>query len=108
MTALDVAQWTPRSDPEFPEPAPEPEPFSPKHPWPSAPQSCEIPDAMECEAEAAYRIGNGAAADYACGRHRWEAVAAHYRLEPNLPIYELDEGNGHACNEIRKTFGGAE
>lgn len=65
------------------------------------PQIVEIADAMDCTAEAAYRFGNGAAADYACGRHRFEVVAAHYKRENNLPIYDLPEGNGHVCNEAR-------
>jgi hypothetical protein len=65
------------------------------------PRTVEITDAIDCTVEAVYRVGNGAAADFACGRHRWEVVAAHYKREPNLPIYDLDPGNEHLCNEVR-------
>jgi len=72
------------------------------------PRQVVIADVFDCTAEAAHRVGNGDAADYSCGRHRWEVVAAHYRREPNLPIYDLAVGNGHVCNEVRAAEAGAE
>lgn len=97
-----------------PESAPQPDPFRPAEPIPPYPPeprnhngaptyTVDAVDAMACEAEAAHRIGNGEAADYACGRHRFEVVSAHWRREANLPIYDLPEGNGHVCNEVRRT-----
>jgi hypothetical protein len=71
------------------------------------PRQVVIADVFDCVVEAAYRVGNAEAADYSCGRHRWEVVAAHYKREPNLPIYDLPMGNGHVCNEVRAAEAGA-
>jgi hypothetical protein len=65
------------------------------------PREVVIADALDCVTEAAHRIGNGAAAGYSCGRHRFEVVSSHWKREPNLPIYDLPAGNGHRCNEVR-------
>jgi hypothetical protein len=71
------------------------------------PQQVTVADVFDCVVEAAHRVGNGDAADFACGRHRFEVVAAHWRREPNLPIYDLPAGNGHVCNEVRALEAGA-
>ncbi|PRY56487.1 hypothetical protein [Glycomyces artemisiae] len=65
---------------------------------PAVPQRVEIADAIDCTAEAAHRIGDR---DFACGRHRFEVVAAHWHREPGLPVFDLDPGNDHVCNEVR-------
>lgn len=65
------------------------------------PRQVVIADVFDCVVEAEHRVGNGDAADFSCGRHRFEVVAAHWRREPNLPIYDLRPGNGHVCNEVR-------
>lgn len=98
-TVLDT--WTPRAD-AVPEPAPQPEPWSPAEPYPPEPQGPRVEvdrvDALDCEGPAAHRVG----LRYVCQIHYWEVLTAYWECDSSLVLQHLTESGGHHCGDVEE------
>lgn len=100
MTVLDT--WTLRAD-AVPEPAPEPEPFSPVRPVPPYPPDgprveADRVDALDCRAGAAHRVG----LRYVCETHYLEVLHAYWACDASLALQHLTGPGGHRCGDVEE------